>query len=208
MIEDADLEKLNSKEPVQYLKHDTVAPEDGIALSMSGGGYRAMLFHLGAFWRLYELGLLSRLDRISSVSGGSITAAMLGLVWDKIQAVANYDRAVFETNVVRPIRLLADETIDASAVIGGIFLPGTISDKIQSSYKKHLYGDATLQSLPAKPRFVINASNVQSGALWRFSKPYMRDYRVGEVKNPTVSLAQAVGASSAFPPVLSPIDRK
>src|ERR687887_275350 len=33
----------------------------------------------------------------------------------------------------------------------------------------------------------------------------MRDYRVGEVKNPTVSLAEAVGASSAFPPVLSPM---
>jgi NTE family protein len=41
--------------------------------------------------------------------------------------------------------------------------------------------------------------------LWRFMKPYMRDYRVGEVKNPTVSLARAVAASSAFPPVLSPM---
>jgi NTE family protein len=29
---------------------------------------------------------------------------------------------------------------------------------------------------------VINATNVQSGALWRFSRPYMRDYRVGEVR--------------------------
>ena len=36
-------------------------------------------------------------------------------------------------------------------------------------------------------------------------KPYMRDYRVGEVKNPTVPLAVAVAASSAFPPVLSPV---
>ena len=36
-------------------------------------------------------------------------------------------------------------------------------------------------------------------------KPYMRDYRVGEVKNPTISLARAVAASSAFPPVLSPL---
>ncbi len=29
-------------------------PEDGIALCFSGGGYRAMLFHLGSVWRLYE----------------------------------------------------------------------------------------------------------------------------------------------------------
>lgn len=35
-------------------------------------------------------------------------------------------------------------------------------------------------------------------------KPYMRDWRVGEVKHPDVELAVAVAASSAFPPVLSP----
>jgi NTE family protein len=52
---------------------------------------------------------------------------------------------------------------------------------------------------------VINATNVQSGVLWRFMKPYMRDYRVGEVRNPTIALATAVAASSAFPPVLSPV---
>ena len=34
----------------------------------------------------------------------------------------------------------------------------------------------------------------------------MRDYRVGEVKNPKIELAVAVGASSAFPPVLSPVE--
>jgi NTE family protein len=36
-------------------------------------------------------------------------------------------------------------------------------------------------------------------------KPYMRDYRVGEVRNPRTPLALAVAASSAFPPVLSPV---
>ena len=54
-------------------------PEPGIGLCLSGGGYRAMLFHLGALWRLYEAGLLRGVKRISSVSGGSITAGVLGL---------------------------------------------------------------------------------------------------------------------------------
>jgi NTE family protein len=58
--------------------------EPGIALCLSGGGYRAMLFHVGALWRLNELGLLPRLDRVSSVSGGSITAATLGRRWGKL----------------------------------------------------------------------------------------------------------------------------
>src|SRR5262245_41108238 len=49
----------------------------GIALCLSGGGYRAAIFHLGALRRLNELGILSHVDTISAVSGGSILAAHL-----------------------------------------------------------------------------------------------------------------------------------
>src|SRR5438552_1583288 len=49
----------------------------GTALCLSGGGFRAALFHLGALRRLNELGILSRIDTITSVSGGSIIAAHL-----------------------------------------------------------------------------------------------------------------------------------
>jgi NTE family protein len=55
---------------------------------------------------------------------------------------------------------------------------------------------------------VINATNVQTKILWRFSKPFMGDYRVGLIRNPKLELAVAVGASSAFPPVLSPVELK
>ena len=54
---------------------------------------------------------------------------------------------------------------------------------------------------PTNPRFVINATNMQTAALWRFSRNYMGDYRVGLTRKPNVSLAAAVAASSAFPPV-------
>src|SRR5690606_20283644 len=47
-------------------------------------------------------------------------------------------------------------------------------------------------------------TSVQTGALVRFSKPYLADYKVGRILNPTIPLARAVAASSAFPPVLSP----
>ena len=43
-----------------------------------------MLFHLGTLWRLNEAGRLRTLSRISSVSGGSITAALVGLKWDRL----------------------------------------------------------------------------------------------------------------------------
>ena len=50
---------------------------EGLALCLSGGGYRATLFHLGATRRLHELGILGALNTISSVSGGSIFAGVL-----------------------------------------------------------------------------------------------------------------------------------
>jgi hypothetical protein len=53
-----------------------------------------------------------------------------------------------------------------------------------------------------EPGEFTNAANVQSKVLWRFSEPYMRDWRVGEVRNPRAPLAFAVVGSSAFPPVL------
>jgi NTE family protein len=191
--------------PVELLEREPTLPkgDEGIALCLSGGGYRAMAFHLGALWRLYELGILKTVARISSVSGGSITAGALGLAWPRLSFDGNA-KSDFVSHVVDPVRGLAGRTIDRSAIFGGSLLPGSIADKVTSAYDKHLFHGATLQDLPDQPRFVINATNVQSGALWRFSKPYMRDYKVGEVKSPKVLIARAVAASSAFPPVLSP----
>jgi NTE family protein len=187
------------------------APVDGIVLCLSGGGYRAMLFHVGALWRLNQLAYLPRLTRVSSVSGGSITAGTLGLNWGKLGFDATGVGQSFDSALVKPIRKLASATIDEGSILGGLITPRkTISSKVAGHYRKELFGDATLQALPdgRGPRFVINATNLQSGALWRFSRPYMADYKVGMVREPKVALADAVAASSAFPPVLSPLKLK
>ena len=180
-------------------------PERGTALCLSGGGYRAMLFHLGALWRLNEAGYLPRLNRISSVSGGSITAGMLGYKWRALAFGSDGIARAFDTEIVQPLRAFAGTTCDEVSIASGLLLPGSIADQVTDAYRRQLFGEATLQALPDQPRFVINATNVQSGGLWRFSKPYMADYRVGVVRNPAVKLAVAVAASSAFPPVLSPL---
>jgi NTE family protein len=182
-------------------------PEAGTALCLSGGGYRAMVFHAGCLWRLNEAGLLATLKRISSVSGGSIAAGVLGMNWSALKAQA-FAMPAFKSLIVEPIRKMAATTVDEGAILGGIFLPGTISEHVTDKYNNALFHEKTLQDLPDEPRFVINATNVQSGVLMRFSKPYMRDYRVGQVLKPRLPLALAVAASSAFPPVLSPCEIK
>jgi NTE family protein len=208
-------EKADARSPVRWIPADEerVAPRSGIGLCLSGGGYRAMLFHLGALWRLNELGYLKQLTRVSSVSGGSIAAAVLGQRWRKLEFTEpghqGHPVAVnLEAEVVAPVRALADRTLDVPAVLLGMLLPGTtISSRLAAAYRRHLFGGATLQDLPSDedgPRFVINATNLQSGVLWRFSRPYIADYRVGMIADPAVSLADAVAASSAFPPILAP----
>ena len=196
--------------PVKAIPTDVAEPlEETPALCLSGGGYRAMVFHIGVLWRLYEAGMLGGaggIARISSVSGGSITAAYLGLKWPQLGVTAPDVNGKFVPHFVTPLRELAGETIDAESVVWGTLLPGGVSDRIAKAYDDALFDGATLQALPDAPRFVINATNVQSGVLWRFTKKYMWDYRVGKVEKPTVALAKAVAASSAFPPVLSPCE--
>ncbi|HWA21909.1 MAG TPA: patatin-like phospholipase family protein [Caulobacterales bacterium] len=47
-----------------------------LGLALSGGGSRAIAFHLGCLRALNEIGILNRIDVISSVSGGSVLAGL------------------------------------------------------------------------------------------------------------------------------------
>ena len=191
-------------QPVRRLPDEVDEPEPGMALCLSGGGYRAMLFHIGVLWRLNEARLLPRLKRVSSVSGGSITAGVLARNWADLEFVD--DRAQsFSDAVVDPVRELARTDLDVSSVLRGAALPWvSIADRVEEVYDRVLYDGATLQDLPDEPRFVFNATNLESGVLMRMSKPYLADYRVGRINNPPLPLARVVTASSAFPPFLSP----
>jgi NTE family protein len=135
--------------------------QEGTALCLSGGGYRAMLFHLGALWYLNEQRLLGRIARFSSVSGGSITSAVLGWKWRRLKFDDGGRASNFETEVGAPIRELASVTIDTRAVLGGLLPFDSIGDRLTAFYRDRLFGDATLQDLPEEPRFVINATNLQ-----------------------------------------------
>jgi NTE family protein len=114
--------------------------------------------------------------------------------------------ARFSELVERPILELADKTLDIPAVLTGV-IPGRIADRVASAYDKILFDGRTLQDLPSDgegPRFILLSTNLSNGHAWRFSKPYMRDWKSEPIRNPTLPLAKAVASSSAFPPTLSP----
>jgi NTE family protein len=172
---------------------------------LSGGGYRAMLYHVGALRRLNEFGLLNVVDRFSSVSGGSITAAVLARGWEALgfdqdgvaQRFESIERALFD---------LAGKTIDwQSGLLGAV--PGTTGARqLARKYQQLLFGESTLENLPPEPpRFVFNTTNMATGNLFRWSSPYAADHRVGRIDRPALGVAEVVAASSAFPPFLSPL---
>jgi NTE family protein len=149
--------------------------------------------------------VLSRLSRISSVSGGSITSGVLALAWSRLQD-SGFALNTFVEEVETPLRAFCRRPVDVRAAGEGLLLPfRRASDAVADEYRRHLFGAKTLQDLPDTPNFVFMATNLQTGRGVRFSKAYLGDYLIGLVRSPTVSLATTIAASSAFPPFLSPV---
>jgi NTE family protein len=163
-----------------------------------------MLFHVGALRRLFEIGALRAVKRVSSVSGASIAAAVLGIKWEELMAQPG-DVAVFEEKVQQPLFDFAGKRLDVPSGVLGLITPGrSIAQTLAKAYGRFL-GHATLEHLPNEPRFVFCATNLGSGALVRFSKSYTADYRIGKRSNLVLPLGDVVAASAAFPPMLSPM---
>lgn len=181
-----------------------------VGLALSGGGFRATLFGLGSLWRLNEAGLLGRLDRIASVSGGSILAGLLAHRWRRLDFIEGTARN-FKAELVEPVRALCNKTIDVSAGIKGIINPfKSAGEYLAGCYDENLFHGATTRDMPdpsrpGEPRFVLYATNMQTGRNFRFRQDMLADWKLGVARGASVPLAQAVAASSAFPPVFSPI---
>lgn len=176
----------------------------GIALALSGGGYRAALFHAGSLLRLAELGILEKVAHVSAVSGGAIVAG----VWADDLRLQPGGTAMDRAKRIKDrVRVFCRHSVDTGTIIGGVLNPfKSVNETLISAYKKHLFPDnPDLSQMPSSPHFTFCASNLTTGRQVYLEKTGISDYRIGF--NPhTVSLCEAVAASSAFPPFLSPMD--
>ena len=185
---------------------DSVPEEYGLALS--GGGIRAALFHLGALWRINELGHLRDIDRISGVSGGSIAAGLLAKAWPDLTWDSQGRAVDFSDKYASLVLRLARQRIDVPIVLLGL-IPFVSPAKLLSGLlDRRFFHGMTLRELPAQgqgPLFSGNATDLATGTDFRFSRPYMGSYRLGLVPRPDIKVAVAVAASAAFPPIVSPL---
>ena len=96
-----------------------MSEEIRVGLALSGGGARAMAFHLGCLRALEDLGILKQVEVVSGVSGGSVAGALLVRsssfsefdmeMWNTIEAwlhLASYTEAVHDIGGREGIYLL------------------------------------------------------------------------------------------------------
>jgi NTE family protein len=190
------------------------AKRKGIGLCLSGGGFRATLFHLGALRRLNELGVLSAdaLRTVASVSGGSIAAAKLAdaLTHVVVSPGRPIPSEVWDREVRDPLRAFTTKDVRTAAVLKRL-LPWNVwrseatVDALAARYERDLTR-LRLGALPARPEFLFLATDMAYGVAWVFSRGWMGDYQVGYMPPPSdFPLARAVAASACFPPLFGPL---
>jgi predicted acylesterase/phospholipase RssA len=173
-----------------------------VGLALSGGGSRSANFAAACMFQLQRLGVLQRVDYISSVSGGSLTAAYYCLFSD---GPGGWNPGRVQHKLTHSF---------ATDLIVNTFLPWNLpmlwfsdwdrSDILADSFSKHLFNrdgrPLTFGDLRAdRPRLLINATDLQSGRRFVFCNETFDEINSDLSKYP---ISNAVAASSAVPVVM------
>jgi NTE family protein len=181
---------------------------NGQGLALSGGGYRASLFHLGVTRRLHELGVLQETTRLSSVSGGSILAGHLAH-----RMLARGDTRLafddWENEVSAPFRRAVRKDIRTGLLVRHLawnwIWPAPRAAGLERALRKRI-GARLLAELPDGDgvEFIFLATNIETGTPFRFTAR-----KIGTHATPgAMTIAEAVAASACFPPIFGPLKVK
>lgn len=183
-----------------------------VCLTFSGGGTRAAALAYGVLeklrqtritWKGEEKSLLDEVDCISSISGGSFTAAYYGLFGARI--FEEFRPRFLDVNVERALVARAANPLNWLRLVSPNF------DRIDLAaeyYDEAIFEGKRFDALaePGRRPFVIlNATNLANGERFEFTQDQF-DVLVSDLS--TFPVARAVAASSAFPFLLSPVSLK
>lgn len=193
-------------------------------LALSGGGFRATLFHLGLIRFLRDAGLLSMVTHITSVSGGSIMAAHLVLHWKRYTGTeAEFDAAAAEllSFIQLDVRNRILRRFPFTMALGWLRrLIGKSSRELtragllEQHYRKFLYGDVSLFELPQTPRLHLLSTNLSEGCLCSFQRDGLlvarrqmhEGFHLDKLHTGLATVSMAVAASSAVPGFFPPLE--
>lgn len=196
-------------------------PLEKIALSCSGGGYRAAAFHLGTMAYLYHLKydgrpLLDNVKMISTVSGGTITGAVYALM----KAKGEHFPAVYQFLIKTLDKVdLVREGLENMRPQSAIWKDATDKRKnlinaFSLLYDKYFTENATFGDLNRMrshlEAVVFNTTEFNNAINFRFRNKgtgFFGNYRirVPDESALEVKLADAIAASTCFPGGFEPM---
>ena len=187
-----------------------------IGLALSGGGFRATLYHLGVVRFMRDAQLLRNVTHITSVSGGSILGAHLALNWDRYcgtteqfetaaQELIRFVQLDIRNRIVRRVPFASAINFAKSLMWMSQTRQLTRAGLLEKQYEQFLFGDVRLSQLPESPRLHMLATNLSEGCLCAFHRNGLtKTQRISgksmhQVSMGLATVPMAVAASSAFP---------
>ena len=151
-----------------------------IGLALSGGGFRATVFHLGVLARLAEENRLEDVTFLSTVSGGSLC---IGLVYASSDFGWPTSGDFIDKVVPKARELLTTQDLQSRLIWRVLRSPLSIfetkADDLSTLLKKRWGVTVSLRDLPEHPRWMVNATCYETGKNWRFERFRMGDYVFG-----------------------------
>lgn len=176
-----------------------------VGLSFSGGGTRAAAFSFGVLQEMErvpvrgaQVPMIDRIDFISGVSGGSVTAAYYGL--RKRAGLADFREKFLLRNAEEGLQTDVTLTNFSRALAGGV----NDSTGFPRWLDANLFHGATFGQFRAegRPRVWINASDIYNRTPFVFGATAFRAMCSDLSQYP---LAEAVAASAAVPVAFAPV---
>lgn len=139
---------------------DVTLRRNKLGLALSGGGFRASLFHLGVLYRMAELDMLRYVEVLSTVSGGSIIGALYTLHLKKqIEAESSRDLTYQQyVEVVEDVRrdlvagirrnLRTRLLMNPLGIIRVLLTDHSLGKRMARLYERHVYRDVVAQLAP------------------------------------------------------------
>lgn len=208
-------------------------PPRDVGLALSGGGSRAIAFHLGCLRALHDRRTLARVRVVSGVSGGAIATATYAYSHESFPdldaRIQEFLRRGLQREIVRRALLhprvadaLAARTISGVAALGARALPrarrrgdaqpplrrwASRTDAVEAALAHRLF-DTNALDAPRRDELdvVINACDLRTGSAVRFGSRESGISRLGRLTEP-IPIATAVAASAAYPLLLPSLDR-
>jgi len=190
-------------------KQPAAAESIFLGLAFSGGGMRAAAFSYGALEELARTNvavdgrhvrLLDEVDVISSISGGSFTAAYYALNHDRI--FDDFETRFLRQNIQRKLLWQFCYPWNWVRLASPYF---SRSDLVADYYNRHIFDGKTFGDLirgRGRPFLTMTATDMSSGGRFIFTQ---EEFDMLGSDLSSTPIARAVAASSAFPVLLSPI---